>query len=127
MYRAADVCVNTCNGEGFGLCALEGACLGTPQIATDTGGLRDILGQHTREHKDAHRLLEPVVQIQLPRGFVMHGGLLDIVHPDAVRQALEHVASDPMAADKAEDAARTLRTTFQWSTILDKANTLLGA
>jgi glycosyltransferase involved in cell wall biosynthesis len=127
MYRAADVCVNTCNGEGFGLCALEGACLGTPQIATDTGGLRDILGQHTREHKDAHRLLEPVVQIQLPRGFVMHGGLLDIVHPDAVRQALEDVASDPMAADKAEAAARTLRTTFQWSTILDKANTLLGA
>jgi glycosyltransferase involved in cell wall biosynthesis len=123
MYMAADVCVNTCNGEGFGLCALEGACLETPQIATKTGGLVDILDGHP-----PHQLLDPVVQIQLPRGFVQHGGMLDIVHPDSVAHALETVYTTKKTTlhEQCRESAETLRTQFDWTAILDRVDHILS-
>jgi glycosyltransferase involved in cell wall biosynthesis len=123
MYMAADVCVNTCNGEGFGLCALEGACLETPQIATKTGGLVDILDGHP-----PHQLLDPVVQIQLPRGFVQHGGMLDIVHPDSVANALETIYTTKKTTlhEQSRESAEALRTRFDWTSILDRVDHILS-
>jgi glycosyltransferase involved in cell wall biosynthesis len=123
MYMAADVCVNTCNGEGFGLCALEGACLETPQIATKTGGLVDILDGHP-----PHQLLDPVVQLQLPRGFVQHGGMLDIVHPDSVANAFETVYTTDKTTlhEQCRESAETLRAQFDWTAILDRVDGILS-
>jgi glycosyltransferase involved in cell wall biosynthesis len=42
LYNVADVGINTCDGEGFGLCNFEQASVGVPQIVSDVGGLRDI-------------------------------------------------------------------------------------
>jgi glycosyltransferase involved in cell wall biosynthesis len=42
LYNAADVGLNTCIGEGFGLCNMEHAALGCPQIVSKVGGLADI-------------------------------------------------------------------------------------
>lgn len=123
MYMAADVCVNTCNGEGFGLCALEGACLETPQIATKTGGLVDILDGHP-----PHQLLDPVVQLQLPRGFVQHGGMLDIVHPDSVANALETVYTTKKTTlnEQCRESATAIRAQFDWTSILDRVDHILS-
>lgn len=41
LYSACDVGVNTCQGEGFGLCQYEHALHGRPQIVSAVGGLRD--------------------------------------------------------------------------------------
>lgn len=43
LYNCADVGINTCDGEGFGLCNFEQALVGIPQIAPYIGGLRDFL------------------------------------------------------------------------------------
>jgi glycosyltransferase involved in cell wall biosynthesis len=44
-YRAADVCVvPSADLEGFGLVVLESLACGTPVVATDVGGLPEILG-----------------------------------------------------------------------------------
>jgi hypothetical protein len=41
IYNASDVGLNSCDGEGFGLCNYEHASLGKPQILSKTGGLVD--------------------------------------------------------------------------------------
>lgn len=43
LYNCADVGLNTCDGEGFGLCNFEQALVGVPQIVPYIGGLRDFL------------------------------------------------------------------------------------
>jgi len=47
FYNIADYGVNTSNGEGFGIMALEMACLGKPQLALDIGAYRTYLNDKT--------------------------------------------------------------------------------
>jgi len=47
MYGAADIGVNTSNGEGFGLCQLEHMATGAPQVVFDIGGYRAFLDEST--------------------------------------------------------------------------------
>jgi glycosyltransferase involved in cell wall biosynthesis len=42
LYNACDIGINTSDGEGFGLCQLEHACLGKPQIVPRLGAFPDI-------------------------------------------------------------------------------------
>ena len=43
IYNAADIGVNTSDGEGFGLCQLEHLYTGAPQVVTDVGSYRSFL------------------------------------------------------------------------------------
>ena len=70
--NASDIGVNTCGGEGFGLCNAEGAYLGVPQIVTNTGGLSDIFGGFE------NMLVNPKVYMSIPGGIDFHNGELAI-------------------------------------------------
>jgi hypothetical protein len=41
LYNVADIGINTCDGEGFGLCNFEQAAIGIPQIVPSIGGFID--------------------------------------------------------------------------------------
>ena len=41
IYMASDVGLNSCDGEGFGLCNYEHGAYGKPQIVSKVGGLQD--------------------------------------------------------------------------------------
>jgi D-inositol-3-phosphate glycosyltransferase len=41
LYNVADIGINTCDGEGFGLCNFEQAAIGVPQVVTKLGGFLD--------------------------------------------------------------------------------------
>jgi glycosyltransferase involved in cell wall biosynthesis len=41
LYNVADIGINTCDGEGFGLCQFEEAAIGIPQIVPRIGGFTD--------------------------------------------------------------------------------------
>lgn len=43
LYNIADIGINTCDGEGFGLCNFEQAALGIPQLVPRLGGFVDYL------------------------------------------------------------------------------------
>jgi glycosyltransferase involved in cell wall biosynthesis len=47
LYNAADLGINTSDGEGFGLCQLEHMLTGAPQIVTDIGSFRTFLDEST--------------------------------------------------------------------------------
>jgi glycosyltransferase involved in cell wall biosynthesis len=40
LYNVADIGINTCDGEGYGLCNYEQAFIGIPQIIPNIGGFR---------------------------------------------------------------------------------------
>lgn len=41
LYSAVDIGLNTCDGEGFGLCNFENAAVGVPQVVPAVGGFLD--------------------------------------------------------------------------------------
>lgn len=41
MYNVSDIGINTCDGEGFGLCNFEQAGIGAPQVVPKVGGFMD--------------------------------------------------------------------------------------
>lgn len=43
LYNACDIGLNTCDGEGFGLCQFEHLALAKPQVAPGIGGFREFL------------------------------------------------------------------------------------
>lgn len=45
LYNACDIGINTCDGEGFGLCNFEQAALGNPQVVPFLGGFRDFFNE----------------------------------------------------------------------------------
>jgi glycosyltransferase involved in cell wall biosynthesis len=47
LYNTADIGLNTCDGEGFGLCNFEQAGLGIPQIVPKLGGFKDFLNTYS--------------------------------------------------------------------------------
>jgi glycosyltransferase involved in cell wall biosynthesis len=49
LYNAADIGINTSDGEGFGLCQLEHMYTGAPQIVTDVGSYRSFLDSSVAE------------------------------------------------------------------------------
>ncbi len=43
LYNVADIGINTCDGEGYGLCNFEQAAIGIPQIVPRIGGFMEYL------------------------------------------------------------------------------------
>jgi len=113
IYNAADVGINTCMGEGFGLCNMEQAALGIPQVVSNVGGLSDIF-------KDGGSILiDPVVSITCPNHTDGHNGDLEICHPDDFAKGLEYYFSNPDKQKRdGEKIAAHIRKTYQWSNIL---------
>ena len=45
LYNVADIGINTCDGEGFGLCNFEQAAIGIPQVVPNIGGFLDFFDE----------------------------------------------------------------------------------
>jgi len=43
LYNACDIGINTCEGEGFGLCQFEHLAVGCPQVVANIGGFKEFL------------------------------------------------------------------------------------
>lgn len=84
LYNATDVGINTCYGEGFGLCNFEHGCVGRAQIMTRTGALTDIFkGLPCKQ-------IAPVTSINVPLCLDAHGGVWDIGNPVDFANALQY-------------------------------------
>jgi D-inositol-3-phosphate glycosyltransferase len=82
LYNLCDIGVNTCGGEGFGLCNLEHACTGHPQIVSDVGGLHDIFKEHGN-------LIKPKSSFYIASIVDWHGGDFKICDPEDFALAFE--------------------------------------
>jgi len=111
IYNAADVGVNTANGEGFGLCQLEHLATGAPQVVLDIGGYRSFMTDQVGV------LMPPSHYSYLP----MNAGVGSIEHgvtAEQVTDAMERcmtLVKDPMTAARCASVAQQR----PWSRICD--------
>jgi glycosyltransferase involved in cell wall biosynthesis len=117
LYNACDVGLNTCLGEGFGLCNLEHACIGKPQIISQVGALADIF-------QPAYAtLIKPVADLYLSSLTEDHLGYLQICSSDDFAEALDHYYHNRLVAQAHGTLAReTLTKKYEWASILERFN-----
>ena len=97
LYRCADVAVFPSLYEPFGIVALEGMAAGVPVVASDSGGLREVV-PHDRT------------------GTSFFSG-----NAESLAWAIIRVLKDPARAKAlAEAAKKRLKTDFDWSRIADQ-------
>jgi glycosyltransferase involved in cell wall biosynthesis len=120
LYNAADVGINTCLGEGFGLCNLEHAGLGKPQIVSKVGGLEDIF---TNAYAT---LINPKTKLYIAPLVEEHQGYIEICESQEVADAMERYYIDRSLATRHGALAQKILTKkYEWSSILDYLNTAL--
>jgi glycogen synthase len=84
LYNATDIGMNTCDGEGYGMCNIEHACVGRPQVVSAVGGLKSILSG-----LEGHFLVEPTMYYYVDNTRDAIGGRAALVNPTDVAKALE--------------------------------------
>jgi glycosyltransferase involved in cell wall biosynthesis len=122
LYNAADVGLNTALGEGFGLCNLEHACLGKPQIVSQVGALADIFTEAYAT------LIQPTAEVYLSPIVEDHQGYAQICAAKDFAAALEkYYLIQPMTVRHGALARDILTKKYDWSTILEGFNESLLA
>jgi glycosyltransferase involved in cell wall biosynthesis len=86
LYAACDVGLNTCIGEGFGLCNMEHGIAGKPQIVSKVGGLRDIFEGLTDD-----TLIEPRASYHISNQNDEHNGIVYVCGAADFAAALKKV------------------------------------
>jgi glycosyltransferase involved in cell wall biosynthesis len=120
LYNACDVGLNTCLGEGFGLCNLEHACLGKPQIISRVGALADIF------RADYATLIAPKTSLYLSPLTEDHQGYTHICAAEDFAAAMDQYYHAPqLAAAHGKLAQEILREKYKWSEILKGLPALL--
>jgi glycosyltransferase involved in cell wall biosynthesis len=113
LYAATDVGINTCMGEGFGLCNMEHAALGRPQVVSAVGALPDIFAE------GGAILVPPRVWIRVPTALDEHTGDLGVCDADDFTAAMSLYFHDAerREADGAF-AAQKIGEAFCWESLL---------
>jgi len=116
LMNAVDVGVNTGCGEGFGLCNLEHAGVGRPQIVAGVGALQDTFANHG----DAQVL--PVRFImRAPNCMDAHSGDLHYVSSTDFADALEFYFMNPHRMEEhGQVVANRIHQQFCWDTLLSQ-------
>ena len=122
LYSAADVGINTADGEGFGLCTFEHAGVGVPQVASRVGGITDFLDDGSAALCDeAYRYY-----VDESRDHV--GGEAQLVDPYDVYNALELYYGDPETASQHGLAARSkiaASPDYSWDRLAERLSDIL--
>ena len=118
LYNASDVGMNTCIGEGFGLCSMEHAGLDVPQLASGVGGLRDIFGPII---KDLPILISPSSVSYVSNLQDEHGGYVMHCNADDFTGALEVIYKNKeLAFIDGLRVGKYIREKYNWDRILEK-------
>jgi len=117
LYNACDVGINTCLGEGFGLCNLEHACVGKPQIVTRVGALNDIFTN------DYATLINSNSELYITSHIDGHLGYIKICDPNDFSEALDrYYKNKDLMNEHGIKAMETLKEKYNWDNILQQLN-----
>ena len=122
LYVASDVGINTCLGEGFGLCNLEHACAGRPQVVSGVGALADIFSN------EYATVVAPRAEMYLSAMTEDHQGYVQVCDPADFAAALEgYYADRALAARHGALARETLTKKYDWAVILAHLERILSS
>jgi glycosyltransferase involved in cell wall biosynthesis len=120
LYNSCDIGLNTCEGEGFGLCQLEHAAVGCPQVAPRIGGLKDFL-------TDDHALLVDAkwrYHIDKQRDGI--GGTAEVGdHMDYADAIWKYYTDPQLCEDHAKKARRYILQHYKWDVVVANFRNIL--
>jgi len=113
--NASDIGINTCGGEGFGLCNAEGGYLKKPQIVSNVGGLSDIFEGFT------NMLVNPKLYMTLAKGIESQLGELAICdYKDFADKMLFYYQNRDILRKDGEKIHQRIREKYDWDKLLKK-------
>jgi glycosyltransferase involved in cell wall biosynthesis len=113
LYNACDVGINTCVGEGFGLCNLEHSGVGKPQIVSGVGALKDIFTN------DYSIVVEPIAELYLANNIEFHGGFIKICSViDYVNALVKYYDDTELRKKHGEIAKNVVLNKYNWNNVL---------
>lgn len=112
LYNATDIGINTCDGEGFGLCNFEQAVVGKPQIIPKIGGFRDVFDE------SYSILIEPKSRIYVDNSRDHVGGLAELCDPKDFADAIDKYYLDSKLRETHGEKAREhMLKTYDWDDV----------
>lgn len=115
LYNCADVGINTCDGEGFGLCNFEHAAVGVPQIVPRLGGFTAYLDD------TCCTFVEPRMAYYVDAWRDSVGGEALMCDYADFALAIERYFDDrSLAREHGARARRRILEAFQWGAIADE-------
>jgi hypothetical protein len=115
LYNLADIGINTCDGEGFGLCNFEQAAIGIPQVVPRLGGFVDFFDDNTA------LLVEPKFSyyVDNSRDMVCGEALL-CEYVDYVEAIETYYFNKEKRAEHGAAARKRILEDYKWQDIADK-------
>lgn len=120
MYNACDIGLNTCEGEGFGLCQFEHLAVGCPQIAANIGGFREFL------HKDNSIVVEPKWFYYVDKMRDGIGGYAEVSDPKDIADAIWTYYTTPKnVINHGYNGRKEILQHYSWETMVNILHTIV--
>ena len=117
LMNCADIGINTCDGEGFGLCQFEQASIGIPQIVPRLGGFKDFFDD------ESAILCDPVLNYYIDTCRDGVGGEAQICEYSDFSEGIMKFYKDPAIISKYGTCARnriTQSDCYNWEFLASK-------
>jgi hypothetical protein len=115
LYNCADIGLNTCDGEGFGLCNFEHGAIGIPQVIPQVGGFRDYF------NLENSFIVKPKWSYYSDNSRDIVSGEAEICDIDDIIRMLEHAYENKDKLEKfGQKARKYILENYKWE---DKAKT----
>ena len=119
LYNLSDIGINTCDGEGFGLCNIEQAAVGKPQVVTKLGAFVDAFDD------TCAMLIEPKCSFYLDSTRDSIGGeALMCSHLDFADAILRYYNDAPLRERHGQIARQRVLERYKWDDIAAKVVTI---
>lgn len=114
LYNACDIGLNTCDGEGFGLCQFEHLALRKPQVAPAIGGFREFLNAQNSA------VIEPKWRYYVDRIRDGIGGMAEVADPADYATAIWKYYQTPSLVKKHGLQGRTeILQHYRWDSMVE--------
>ena len=121
LYNVADVGINTCDGEGFGLCNFEQAAIGIPQIVPNIGGFLEFFDDNSA------CLIEPIMNYYVDSTRDSVCGEAQLCDYGDFTQALEDLYLNKQLRDNiSKQGRRHIVTNYPWKDIALKLSEIVN-
>jgi len=120
LYNSCDIGLNTCEGEGFGLCQIEHMAVGCPQVVQKIGGMQEFL------NNDNSILVDSKWRYYIDKHRDGIGGIAEVGDPKDFADAIWTYYTDKKKLDKHGKAGRiNILQHYRWTTVVDHFHTIL--
>lgn len=114
LYNACDIGLNTCEGEGFGLCQFEHLAVGCPQVSPNIGGMREFL------HADNSILVEAKWSYHVDKNRDGIGGVAEIGDVKDYADAIWRYYQNPSLVLKHGNKGRAnILANYRWESMVE--------